>query len=71
MIKTRADVFQKLIKKSEQIKLLEIWKSINIVEYPTKVKAMSVSENKVATRACTIGTLKYEGTKSRGEIHQY
>ena len=40
-----------------QIKLNEIWKSVNIPNYPISTKAVSRSEDVVCTRAVTMGVL--------------
>ena len=40
-----------------QIKLLEIWKSLNLNNYPLQVEQQSPKTETISTRACTIGRL--------------
>ena len=40
-----------------QIKLLEIWKSLKLNNYPLQVEQQSPKTETISTRACTIGRL--------------
>ena len=44
-----------------QIKIQEIWKALNIENYPLKLERQTVNENSIATRACTSGKLVESG----------
>ena len=46
-----------------QIKIQEIWKAINIKDFPVSIQKHTVKESMSATRACTSGKLM-EGRKS-------
>ena len=40
-----------------QIKLVEIWKALNVEDYPLKIDQQAIAENRVSTRADSIGRL--------------
>ena len=44
-----------------QIKIQEIWKALNIVNYPLKVDRKAVNVEGISTRACTSGRLIESG----------
>jgi hypothetical protein len=44
-----------------QIKIQEIWKPINIKDYPVSVQKHSVQDSMTSTRTCTSGKLKESG----------
>ena len=44
-----------------QIKLCDIWKAVNVTDYPTKVSFITVQSNSVHTRSVTNGLLKESG----------
>ena len=38
-----------------QVKLLEVWKALNLPDYPLKIKQQSVAETGISTRASHMG----------------
>ena len=48
-----------------QIKIQEIWKSLNVPDYPIKIPKQMVKENGMSTRACTNERLIEAGRSCR------
>ena len=44
-----------------QIKIQEVWKALNVPDYPIQLSKQSVKVNGTSTRACTIGRLIESG----------
>ena len=51
-----------------QMKLLDMWKPNNCINYPTKIKKMEANEDRSTTRAVTSGKLVESGTSQHANI---
>ena len=54
-----------------QMKLLDLWKANNCINYPTKIKKMEANEDRSTTRAVTSGKLVESGTSQHAKSTFY
>ena len=54
-----------------QMKVMKIWKALNIPDYPLKIIQQSTKTNMISTRACTNGKLIEYGKSFALKIEQH